>query len=268
MAPPRKRARSSRPHKEDSPVAQQSLNALSDYRTSWLLKGEDQVIELKVKGETFQVAKSVLTKTSEYFDGCLNSQFVEAKKRVIDFGDGDDDIQPRYLGLYLGVAYSHVSMVPHTTPRPATNPEMTAARTPLREWVEVYKLCNRFISTKMGDYIEECIDVAIGDGHRALFRTHGDEAIQRLLMRDFAAAYEALYQENVAQRDMGNRMVSYFCEAVSYGVWSNSMTTGTLDDHPRFVAHVSRGFALKLLQLEGSRKLKRKELSGPSAQDP
>ncbi|RSL59854.1 hypothetical protein CEP53_005630 [Fusarium sp. AF-6] len=268
MAPPRKRARSTRPRKEDSPVAQHTLNALSDHRTSWLLKGEDQIVELKVKGETFQVAKSVLTKTSEYFDGCLNSQFVEAKKRIIDFGDDDDDIQPRYLGLYLGVAYSYVSMVPHMTPRPATSPETTAGKTPLREWVEVYKLCDRFISTKMGDYIEECIDVAIGDGHRALFRTHGDENIQRLLMRDFAAAYEALYQENGVQHDMGNRMVSYFCEAVGYGAWSNSMTIGTLDDHPRFVAHVSRGFALKLLQLEGSRKLKRKEQSGPSGQDP
>ncbi|KAM0433252.1 hypothetical protein ACHAPT_004125 [Fusarium lateritium] len=262
MAPSRKRTRSSRvPRKEDAPRVH-SPNALSDYRTSWLLKGEDQVIELKVKGETFQVAKSVLTKNSEYFDGCLNGHFVEAKKRVIDFGD-DDDIHPRYLGLYIGVAYSHSSMVPHTTPRPAKDPETTTARTPLREWIEVYKLCDRFISAQMGEYIEECIDVAIGDGHRALYRTQADEGTQRTLMRDFATAYEALIMENVAQCDIGNRMVSYFCEAVSYGAWYSSVEIGIMEDYPKFVAHVSRGFALKLKQLEGGRKFKRKEMTGP-----
>ncbi|KAF7544006.1 hypothetical protein G7Z17_g10294 [Cylindrodendrum hubeiense] len=218
---------------------------------------DNQVVELKTRGETFKVSKSVLTKHSEYFEGCLTGQFQEASKGVVQFGD---DVDPRYLALYIGLAYSHSTIVPHTPPPPAESPESSAPKTPLRDFVEVYKLCDRFLSPVMASFIEKCIKTAIGDGHRALFRTEADEVIQKALMRDFADAYEALEPGHAEQNDLGAIMVTYFCDGVSFQAWMSCMEE--IMDRPRFVGHVSRGFASKLAVLQGAR-LKRKELKGP-----
>ncbi|KAF5674301.1 BTB POZ [Fusarium heterosporum] len=257
MAPPKKKTR--RAARADE--AEEQPSVLTDFRTSWLVKSDEQMVELKVKGETYRVAKAVLTKNSEYFEGCLNGRFTEAKKGTIDFND-DDDIDARYLALYIGLAYSHSSIVvPHAPPRPAQNPETAAAKTPMRDYVEVYKLCDRFISPAMGEYIARCINVAIGNGHRALYRTEADEGFQKLLMRDFADGYEALNMQHNPQVELGNSLITYFCEGVSYRVWIKTMDE--LKDRPKFVAHVSRGFANKLLEVEYTRKRLRKELVGP-----
>ncbi|KAF4949979.1 hypothetical protein FGADI_8517 [Fusarium gaditjirri] len=258
MAPPRKKPRT-RVGPKDDPADEQSAGILTDFRTSWLLKNDEQLVEVKVKGETFQVAKNVLTKNSEYFESCLNGRFAEAKKGGVEFND--EDIEPRYLALYIGVAYSHSSIVPHAHPRPAQNPEATPIRTSMRDYVEVYKLCDRFISPIMGEYIARCIDVAIGNGHRALYRTEADQGTQKLLMRDFADGYEALNMQHSSQVELGNRMITYFCEGVSYKAWIE--TTEELRDRPKFICHVSRGFATKLQELQASRKLRRKEWAGP-----
>ncbi|KAM0555726.1 hypothetical protein ACHAPJ_006117 [Fusarium lateritium] len=258
MAPPRKKPRTRSVPKNDT-AEEQPAGVLTDFRTSWLIKSDEQMVELKVKGETFRVAKSVLTKNSEYFAGCLNGRFAEAKKGAVEFDD--DEIEAKYLALYIGLAYSHSSIVSHAPPRPAQNPEVTPIKTPMRDYIEVYKLCDRFISPAMGDFIQRCIDVAIGNGHRALYRTEGDDGTQKLLMRDFADGYEGLNPQQNDQAEIGDRMVTYFCEGVSYRVWIESMED--LADRPKFVAHVSRGFANKLRDLQTGRKLKRKELSGP-----
>ncbi|RGP66237.1 sphingosine kinase [Fusarium longipes] len=258
--PARKRARTKAAAKDDAAAAaeEQQSTIFTDRRTSWLVKGE--MVELKVKTETFHVARSVLTKNSEYFEGCLAGHFVEAKKGVVEFDD--DEIEPRYLGLYIGLAYSHSSIVPHTPPRPAQNPQTMAAKTPMRDYVEVYKLCDRFLSPEMGEFIMRCIDVAIGNGHRALYRTDGDEGTQKLLMRDFADGYEVLNMQQNAQVEMGERMITYFCEGVSYRAWIDTMEE--LMDRPKFVAAVSRGFATKLRELQIRLKsIKRRELVGP-----
>ncbi|KAF9767683.1 hypothetical protein IL306_015107 [Fusarium sp. DS 682] len=256
MAPPRKKPRTRGGAKDDTPD-EQSTSILTDFRTSWLLKSDEQLVDLKVKGDTLQVAKHVLTKNSEYFEGCLNGRFAEAKKGVVEF----DDIEPRYLALYIGLAYSHSSIVPHSHPRPSQSPEATPIMTPMRDYVEVYKLCDRFISPTMGEFIVRCIDVAIGNGHRALYRTEADQGTQKLYMRDFADGYEALNMEHSGQAEMGDRMVTYFCEGVSYKAWIETMEE--LRDRPKFVGHVSRGFATKLQELQAGRKLRRKEWAGP-----
>ncbi|RGP61722.1 hypothetical protein FSPOR_9719 [Fusarium sporotrichioides] len=257
--PTRKRARTKAAPKEDVAEEQQST-VFTDRRTSWLVKGDEQMVELRVKTETFHVARSVLTKNSEYFEGCLAGRFVEAKKGVVEFHD--EEVEPRYLGLYIGLAYSHSSIVPHTPPRPAQNPETMAAKTPMRDYIEVYKLCDRFISPEMGEFIMRCIDVAIGNGHRALYRTDGDEGTQKVLMRDFADGYEVLNMQQNAQVEMGERMITYFCEGVSYRAWIDTMEA--LMDRPKFVAAVSRGFATKLRELQIRLKsIKRRELVGP-----
>ncbi|KAF4978908.1 hypothetical protein FZEAL_4794 [Fusarium zealandicum] len=262
MAPAKKRARTTRSTpKEDAAPDQPST--LADFRTAWLVKSDDQMVELKAKGESFRVAKRVLTKNSEYFEGCFNGQFSEAKKGVVDF---EDEIEPQYLGLYIGLAYSHSSIVPHGAPRPSKFPEAEAPKTPMRDYVEVFKLCDRFISPAMGNYIERCIDVAIGDGHRALRRTQADEGMQKVLIRDFADGYEALEMVHDAQKQIGDRMMLYFCEGVSYSSWVASMEE--VMDRQRFVGHVSRGFADTLKALQEARKLKRKELAGPGAAGP
>ncbi|KAF4344121.1 hypothetical protein FBEOM_1910 [Fusarium beomiforme] len=256
MAPPRKKPRTRGIAKDDTPD-EQSTGILTDNRTSWLVKSDEQLVELKVKGETFQVAKHVLTKNSDYFEGCLNGRFAEAKKGAVEF----DDIEPRYLALYIGLAYSHSSIAPHSLPRFAQNPEATPIVTPMRDYVEVYKLCDRFISPTMGEFIARCIDVAIGNGHRALYRTEADQGTQKLFMRDFADGYEALNMQDSNLVEMGDRMIAYFCEGVSYKAWVETMED--LHDRPKFLNHVSRSFATKLQELQSGRKLKRKEWAGP-----
>src|SRR6478735_2379572 len=122
-----------------------------------MCRSDEQMVELRVKSEVFHVAKSVLTKNSDYFEKCLAGSFIEAKKGIVDFND-DSEIESRYLGLYIGLAYSHSSIAPHTPPRPAQSPETMAARTPMRDYIEVYKLCNRFMSEAMGDFMVRCLD--------------------------------------------------------------------------------------------------------------
>ncbi|KAF4453936.1 hypothetical protein F53441_3461 [Fusarium austroafricanum] len=257
MAPPRKKPRKG-PLKDDS-SEEQSSAILTDFRTSWLLKSDEQMVELKVKGETFHVAKNVLTKNSEYFDSCLNGRFAESKKGAVEFND--DDIEARYLALYIGLAYSHSSIVPHAAPRPSLNPQAMPIKTPMRDYIEVYKLCDRFISPSMGEFIGRCIDVSIGNGHRALHRTEADEGTQKLVIRDFADGYEVLNMQHSAQVEIGDRLITYFCEGVSYKAWIDGMEE--LHDRPKFVGHVSRGFATKLRELQNSRKLRRKEWAEP-----
>ncbi|KAF7562053.1 hypothetical protein G7046_g2094 [Stylonectria norvegica] len=253
MAPPKKRAKPSRASPNDESTAPSLL--LSDHRTAWLVKSEDHSVELKAKGETFSVSKLVLTKNSEYFESCLNGQFQEAAKGVVQF---DDDVDPRYLALYIGLAYSHSTIVPHTPPAPAANPEASAPKTRLRDYIEVYKLCDRFISTTMASFVSQCINTAIVDGHRALFRASSDDGIQKVHMRDFADGYEALEQGHEGQKDIALKLIAYFCEGIHYRAWINFMVE--VADCPCFVAHVSRGFAMKLAELTQLRKLKRKEL--------
>lgn len=218
----------------------------------------DDLFELRAKGESFKVPSKVLTRDSEYFETCLNGQFREAKDRVVDFGD---EIDPRYLALYIGLAYSHSTIVPHAAPPPAESPEIQAGKTPLRDFVEVYKLCDRFLSPAMAKFVEQCIHMAIRDGHRALFRTESDDGIQQMLMRDFADAYEALSIDEGPQGKMAILMMEYFGEGVSYRAWSKGMETVT--DRSRFVGAVSKQFASKLERLQGG-KCKRKELKGPN----
>ncbi|KAH7160080.1 hypothetical protein B0J13DRAFT_616863 [Dactylonectria estremocensis] len=254
MPPPKKKPRSSRVPPADDQLTESLL--LSDHRTAWLVN-DKQVVELRVRGETFRISKSVITKHSEYFEASFNGKFQEATQGAVQF---EDDVDPRYLALYIGLAYSHSSIVPHTPPPPAESPEATAPKTPLRDFVEVYKLCDRFISPIMACFIEKCIKTAIGDGHRALFRTDADLVIQKALMRDFADAYEALEPGHTEQSDLGDLMITYFCEGVNFHAWISSMEE--VMDRPRFVGHVSRGFAFKLASLQGT-KLRRKELKGP-----
>lgn len=226
-----------------------------------MCRSDDQMVELRAKSEVFHVAKSVLTKNSEYFEKCLSGSFIEAKQGIVDFSN-DPKIESRYLALYIGLAYSHSSIAPHTPPRPAESPETMAARTPIRDYIEVYKLCNFFVSDTMGEFMMRCLDVAMYDGHRALYRTESDEGMQKLLMRDFADGYEVLNMEQHRQSEMGEKMVYFFCGGVSFKAWMDNVAE--LMDRPRFVAAVSSGFAMKLRELESRYKgTKRKELSGP-----
>lgn len=155
--------------------------------------------------------RSVLTKSSEYFDRCLKEPWAESQG-IITF----DDIDPKFLALYVGVAYAHSSMVPMAAPPSSANPQATGVRTPLKDLVEVYKLCDRFVSPILVDYIARCIDTAIGDGHRALFRGQSDESLQLCHITDFADGYEALEMLHLKQKTMGDTMIHYFCEGVSH----------------------------------------------------
>ncbi|PHH92062.1 hypothetical protein CDD83_9088 [Cordyceps sp. RAO-2017] len=144
MPSSRQRAKVPRPEDgEDKPVS--ALPA--DFRTCWLL--------------------SILTLHSEYFEACLgDAAFVEAAEKVIRF----DDIEPKYLGYYLGLAASFSSIAPHAPPESA----QPGPETPLRDQVEVYKLYDRFLSAHIGDLMLAYIYASIGCGHRALLRAYGN----------------------------------------------------------------------------------------------
>ncbi|TFB02948.1 hypothetical protein CCMA1212_005412, partial [Trichoderma ghanense] len=222
-----------------------------------LRRSDEPSAQIICKNETFKVHMSVIKQHSEYFDTCLNKPFAEADG-VVRF----DDIEPRYMAFYLGVAYSYSSILPHTPPAPSENPEAKALRTPLRDFIEVYKLCDRFLSLKMGDFMLKCIRTSIGDGHRALFRSAADKDQQKALMRDFADGYEALEQGHAVQNELSERIIEYFVEGVSYDAWDEYMEE--VMNRPRFVAQVSKGFARKLAEALAARhKVKRKELGGP-----
>ncbi|CAM1507405.1 Fc.00g070460.m01.CDS01 [Cosmosporella sp. VM-42] len=259
MAPPaKKRTRTAR----NSPPATQAAPSalLADHRTAWLVNSDDRAVELKARGETFKVSKAVLVKHSEYFETCLNGQFKEADKGAVEF---DGEVDPKYLALYIGVSYSHSTLVPHDSPTFAEYPEACTPNTPLKDFIEVYKLCDRFLSHKMREFMAKCIKKYIGDGHRALFRTDKDHFMQKYLMREFADGFEALDLRDKLQREMGVTLISYFCEGISYMSWAND--SEEVSDRPRFVANVSRRFALQLAELQISRKaMKRKELKGPN----
>lgn len=216
-------------------------------------------MEIKARDETFQASKNVLSRHSEYFSKCLNGPFEEANKGVVEF---DEDVDPKYLALYIGLAYSHSTLVPHVQPPSAESPEAGNPGTALKDFIEVYKLCDRFISPRLGDYISKCIDTAIGDGHRALFRTKGDRDLQKILMREFADGFEALVLGQRKQDEIAAKLILYFCEGVDYRAWADY--SDELRDRPQFIGYVSRGFAAKLAELESTRKMnKRKELKGP-----
>jgi len=153
-------------------------------------------------------------------------------------------------------------MVAMSAPASTPNPQTKADRTPLKDFVEVYKLCDRFVSPVLAEYISSCINTAIGDGHRALFRIPLDGTLQQGLIQDFADGYEALELAHPKQKMMGDTMIDYFCEGVSYAAWDTHMEK--VADRPRFVGSVSRGFARRLQELKTARRLKRREMTGPS----
>ncbi|KAK5996625.1 hypothetical protein PT974_01962 [Cladobotryum mycophilum] len=253
MAPTRKKGKHT--HPEDK---QPSSGLASDYRIAWLLASDDPRVEIKVKEVTFRAHKSILSRQSEYFNTCLNKTYREAVENSVSF----DDIEPRYMAYYLGIAYSYSSIVPHTPPIPSPNPEASVQKTCLRDYIEVYKLCDRFLSEEMSRFMIKCINTSIGDGHRALYRSSADKAQQKILMRDFADGYEALETAHDEQKILADRMIEYFCEGIDYEMWDKGMDE--VMDRPRFVAMVSKGFARKLAEAMTTRtKLRRKELSGP-----
>lgn len=219
---------------------------------------DEPLIDIVVKDEVFSVHKSVLTKHSEYFEACLSKPFAEAADKVVFF----DDIEPRYLGYYLGLAASYSSIVPHSAPVPLQIPEARGRQVSMQDFVEVYKLCDRFISSEMGEFRIQCVKTSIGDADRALYHAGSDLAQQNITIREFADAFEALDLDHPAQAALGATMTVYFCEGIDYAAWDASVD-GVMD-RPRFVCQVSRGFARKLAAATSSRsKLKRKELPCP-----
>lgn len=195
-----------------------------------------------------------MTKQSEYFQGCLSRDtYVEAAARVVHL----DHIESKYLGLWIGLAYSFSTMALHAQPAQVV-PEVNAPSRPLRDYVEVYKLCDYFISPAIGKYIRSCILSSTLDGHRALFRAPNDADLQKLLMINFADAYEAFHPDLVDHIDLAKKLVNAFCEGVSYGAWDKEMDA--VADRTLFVAAVSRHFARKLHEILLPKRLRRKEI--------
>lgn len=198
------------------------------------------------------VHKHVLTKSSEYFRSVFKKPFAESKGAVIF-----SDIEPRYLALFVGVAYQHSSLVPATPPTQAEAPQTRLKHVCIRDYIEVYKLCDRFICHEMGKYIDKCTDVAMRDSHRVMFRDQS-ESTHKQMMRNFADGYEALELGHSEQARIADRLLTLFCGAIKFAAWV--ATLHEVMDRPRFVAEVSKRFATKLRELATARKFTRKEI--------
>ncbi|KAJ3495780.1 hypothetical protein NLG97_g3142 [Lecanicillium saksenae] len=232
---------------------------LSDFRTAWPLQTGEETAMIKVKDEEFSVHRAVLTQHSEYFRAAAKTTYEESSGEIMF-----DNIDPKYFALFLGVAYSYSSIVPHGMPAPSANPEAQSQRTAMRDYVEVYKLCDRFICPSIAAYILRYIHTLVGDRHRALYRSPLDKAQQAWCTNDFADAFEALEQNHSQQKKLGVLMIEYFCEGVYPRSWDTSAEE--MKTRPAFVLQVSRYFATKLGALMDSRsKLKRKELQMPAS---
>ncbi|OAA72791.1 BTB/POZ-like protein [Akanthomyces lecanii RCEF 1005] len=254
MPPPKKKTKTS--HQNDKAPSV----LLSDFRTAWPLQTGEETILVKVKDEEFNVHKAVLIQHSHYFKASTQTCYDESGGEITF-----DNIDPKYFALFLGVAYSYSSIVPHGTPIPAANPEAQSQRTPMRDYVEVYKLCDRFVCPIIAPYILQCILALIGDRHRALYRSALDKVQQLWCTDDFADAFEALEQNHGEQKKLGELMIEYFCEGVNFRSWE--VSEAEMESRPAFVLRVSQYFASKLaLLLEQRTKLKRKELKIPTVE--
>jgi hypothetical protein len=221
-----------------------------------LIRNDEQDVEINAKGEILCANRCVLAKNSDYFATAFKTPYSEANGEV-QF----DDIEPKYMAYFIGVAYNHSSIAPVTPPGPSQNPELSSARTPLRDYIEVYKLCDRFVCPTMAQFMIRCICVCIGDNHCALFRSCSDEGLQRTVMTDFAQGYEALDLAHGSQSRLGALLIQYACQAVLASNWErwvdeNKVTFGV------FLAAVSV-YWLKQLGECQSKKWKRKELRSP-----
>lgn len=204
--------------------------------------------------------RDVLTTNSEYFRSCLKPPFTESVG-VVTF----DDIDPKYLALFIGLAYYHSTVVPATVPRPANAPQASAVHSSIREYVEVHKLCDRFICPKMAVSIEKCIETALLDGHRAMYRDgKTEENLQKEMIRNFADGYESMLDmTELIKLRLCATLLRLFTGAVQYAVWEKSVDD--IADRPRFIMDVSKQFAAKLLELETMRKFRRRELKEEAA---
>ena len=218
-------------------------------------RSAEQGVDLIAKGETLSCHRKILTDNSEYFERCLRKPWEEAHRGAITF----DNVEPCYLALFVGVAYAHCSLVPVQPPTVADNPQCKKDRTPMRDLVEVWKLCDRFVAAKMGHFVQRCLGVAIADGHRAMFRAHTDENLHKALTRDFADGYEALEMNLPAQKALSEKMIEYFAGSINYDFWATSMAD-VQKDRPRFVTAVGRSFSTKLGELIKGRKHRRREM--------
>jgi hypothetical protein len=133
---------------------------------------------------------------------------------TIQFGE---DVNPLYLAYYIGVSYSFSSIVPHTPPAPAANPEAHTPSTSLRDFVGVHQLCDRFLAKEpVMDFIAQCCRTSIGNNHRALYRSPRDDDLHQKVMRDFAEAFEVLHGTNPREEPLKQEIIQYFVEGVDY----------------------------------------------------
>lgn len=211
-------------------------------------------MEIETSGETLLTHRQVLIKTSEYFDKCLKPPFRESQGRITF-----QDIAPKYLALYIGLAYKHASIGSLTAPDFGVNKvermRETGVTGKMLDFVEVYKLCDRFVSHELGEWAQGAITGIIKSMHSILLGWQQDAGLQKMWMKEVAEAYEALELGSSVQTKMGENMVLYFGESINHKVWMDN--AGELEDKRRFVLAVSQYFAGRLAQALATKRIKR-----------
>ncbi|KAF4122366.1 hypothetical protein GMORB2_7358 [Geosmithia morbida] len=127
-----------------------------------------------------------------------------------------------------------MSMPPHYTLSKEDNPS-------LRELVEVWALCDRFICAQLGDYMATCIKTAVNDCHCLLLNFPNGTGNQKNVTCRFADGYDALGLAHQIQERFEKLFVEYFCGSMSYNTYVD--LAADIKDRQSFILSVSRGFA-------------------------
>jgi hypothetical protein len=173
---------------------------------------KEDTVTLLAGEETFTVHKNVLARHSEYFETSFKPEHMQPDGTI-----NLDDVNPQYLAYYIGVSYSFSTILPHTPPVPAANPEAHTPSTSLRDFIGVHQLCDRFLAREpVMDFIAQCCRTAIGNNHRALFRAPHDDELHQRVMRDFADAFEVLQDVSPREEPLRFHIIQYFVEGVNF----------------------------------------------------
>lgn len=209
------------------------MHILSVFDLLTLSRNKSQTFDVIVGGEsTFAIDRKVAEQSSAYFATALNGRFAEAKDGIIRV----DDVEPQYFDLFVRSLYSFSSGLPIVAPRPTNTPQ-SGPRKPMREYVEIYKLCDRFLCKRMADFMHDCLCTSISERHRMLFKWQENHTEQCELAEDFADAYEALDLGHPTQQILGERMIKYFTGGMSLSKWPD--VSLSLQHHTEFIRQVS-----------------------------
>ncbi|KAK1848804.1 hypothetical protein CCHR01_08569 [Colletotrichum chrysophilum] len=206
------------------------------------LADEMSIASLFLAPLTFTFKKSILIKDSEYFAACFkNENFIEGKTLIVEF----DDIDPDLLGIYLHLASMHaIKKFVKFDPGLMKEPKR------LKPMVDLYKIADRFMNTKMTKLVG-CSILEIAMDHPIKNVTYDMTAQERSWsIKNYKDAFEALDYGDHAREYMRAKLVAAYCRWVPLGNFRDDLVV--LENSPDFVRELTICFASLLTDVDTS----------------